>query len=80
MAFGRGTGEAVEVVTVVTRLAGRLADAGGFGDATVDAARGPLVRRRLRADLRRWTDTVSRTSSGAAGLPVALLVRVRDES
>ncbi len=41
VAFGRGTGEAVEVVTVVTRLAGRLADAGGYGEATVELPRVP---------------------------------------
>ena len=79
VAFGRGTGEAVEVVTVVTRLAGRLADAGGYGEATVELPEG------------RWSDVISsRTFDGgptpladvvgAAGLPVALLVRVRDES
>ncbi len=78
VAFGRGAGEDLEVVTVVTRLAGRLADVGGFGDATVDLPRG------------RWSDLVSaRTFDGGParlaelvgdGLPVALLVRVRDES
>jgi len=78
VAFGRGTGEAVEVVTVVTRLAGRLADAGGYGGATVELPEG------------RWSDVISsRTFDGGptpladvvgAGLPVALLVRVRDES
>lgn len=78
VAFGRGTGEAVEVVTVVTRLAGRLADAGGYGEATVELPEG------------RWSDVISsRTFDGGptpladvvgAGLPVALLVRVRDES
>jgi len=79
VAFGRGTGDGLEVVTVVTRLAGRLADAGGFGDATLDLPAG------------RWSDVVSaRTFDGGStrladlvgdeGLPVALLVRVRDES
>ncbi|MGO4360653.1 malto-oligosyltrehalose synthase [Terrabacter sp. 2TAF16] len=79
VAFGRGTGDDVEVVTVVTRFAGRLADAGGFGDAT------------LALPERRWSDVVSaRTFDGGRtrladlvgddGLPVALLVRVRDES
>jgi (1->4)-alpha-D-glucan 1-alpha-D-glucosylmutase len=83
VAFGRGTSEGVEVVTVVTRLAGRLADVGGFGDATVDLPDG------------QWSDAVSaRTFAGGSvrladligagtgrdGLPVALLVRVRDEA
>ena len=64
---------------MVTRLAGRLADGGGFGDATLDLPEG------------RWSDVVSaRTFDGGRtrladlvgddGLPVALLVRVRDES
>jgi (1->4)-alpha-D-glucan 1-alpha-D-glucosylmutase len=79
VAFARGTGDGLEVVTVVTRLAGRLADTGGFVDATLDLPDG------------RWTDVVSaRTFDGGStrlgdlvgddGLPVALLVRVRDES
>ncbi|WP_256796349.1 malto-oligosyltrehalose synthase [Terrabacter sp. Ter38] len=79
VAFGRGTGEGLGIVTVVTRLAGRLADAGGLGDATLDLPEG------------RWSDVVSaRTFDGGRtrladlvgddGLPVALLVRVRDES
>ena len=79
VAFGRGTSDGVEVVTVVTRLAGRLADAGGWGDATLDLPEG------------RWSDVVSaRTFLGGPtpladlvgedGLPVALLVRVREES
>ncbi|MEW1955160.1 malto-oligosyltrehalose synthase [Terrabacter sp. NPDC080008] len=77
VAFGRGTGEDVELVTVVTRLAGRLHDAGGFGDATVDLPEG------------RWTDALSGTAVDGGsqrldallghGLPVALLVRVRPE-
>ena len=67
VAFGRGTCDGVEVVTVVTRLAGRLADAGGFGDATVELPEGTLVRRRLGADLRRWARRGSPTSSAAAG-------------
>jgi len=75
VAFGRGTTDGVDVVTVVTRLAGRLQDAGGFGDATVDLPEGP------------WTDALTGASvDGGAqklaglvgeGLPVALLVRVR---
>ena len=79
VAFGRGTGDGLGIVTVVTRLAGRLADAGGLGDATLDLPAG------------RWSDVVSaRTFDGGRtrladlvgddGLPVALLVRVRDEA
>ncbi|GAA2742629.1 malto-oligosyltrehalose synthase [Terrabacter aerolatus] len=82
VAFGRGAGEgAIEVVTVVTRLAGRLADEGGFGAATIDLPEGP------------WRDALSGSAHeldggttplddvvGGSGLPVALLVRVRDES
>ncbi|GAA2024826.1 malto-oligosyltrehalose synthase [Terrabacter terrae] len=75
VAFGRGTTDGVDVVTVVTRLAGRLQDAGGFGDATVDLPEGP------------WTDALTGASVDGGsqklaglvgeGLPVALLVRVR---
>lgn len=75
VAFGRGTGEDVDVVTVVTRLAGRLHDSGGFGDATVALPEGS------------WTDALSGAAvDGGAqrldtlvgqGLPVALLLRVR---
>ncbi|MEO7449084.1 MAG: malto-oligosyltrehalose synthase [Humibacillus sp.] len=80
VAFGRGVGTSVEVVTVITRLAGRLADADGFGEATLALPAG------------RWTDVLShRTVKGgdvdlqdllgaADGLPVALLVRVGDEA
>jgi (1->4)-alpha-D-glucan 1-alpha-D-glucosylmutase len=77
VAFGRGVGDAVDVVTVVTRFAGQLADAGGFGEATIELPEGI------------WSDILSaRTFVGgpmavrdlvgwADGLPVALLVRVR---
>ncbi len=79
VAFARGTGDGVDVVTVVTRLAGRLADAGGFGDAELELPDG------------RWRDVLSdRAFDGGAtrladvigpdGLPVALLVRVGDEA
>ncbi len=79
VAFGRGTDERLEVVTVVTRLAGRLADAGGFCGATLDLPEG------------RWRDAFSTRAFdggptaladviGSESLPVALLVRVRDES
>ncbi|GAA1988406.1 malto-oligosyltrehalose synthase [Terrabacter lapilli] len=75
VAFGRGTTEGVDVVTVVTRLAGRLQDAGGFGDATVHLPEGS------------WRDALSGTAVDGGpqpltelvgeGLPVALLLRVR---
>jgi (1->4)-alpha-D-glucan 1-alpha-D-glucosylmutase len=79
VAFGRGTQGEISVVAVVTRLAGRLHDAGGFGDATVTLPEGS------------WSDVLSQraleggpvplaTLVGASdGLPVALLVRVEDD-
>ena len=58
VAFGRGTHGEVAVVTVVTRLAGRLHDAGGFGDATVTLPEGS------------WTDVLShRTLRRRRGRP-----------
>ena len=79
VAFGRGTNGELSVVTVVTRLAGRLRDSGGFGEAIVTLPEGA------------WTDALSqRTLAGGtvrlddligepAGLPVALLIRVGDD-
>ncbi|HET8987389.1 MAG TPA: malto-oligosyltrehalose synthase [Humibacillus sp.] len=79
VAFGRGLQGEISVVAVVTRLAGRLHDAGGFGDATVTLPDGS------------WSDVLSqRTVGGGAvplaslvgasdGLPVALLVRAEDD-
>ncbi|WP_323099602.1 malto-oligosyltrehalose synthase [Intrasporangium sp. YIM S08009] len=72
--FARGTAAGPQVVTLVTRLAGRLGDGGGWGEETVDLPQG------------RWRDTLSRRSTDggrvpvahvlpAGGLPVALLVR-----
>ncbi len=72
--FARGTADGAQVVTLVTRLAGRLADTGGWGDATVDLPEG------------RWHDALSGRSTGGGrvrvaqvlpdgGLPVALLTR-----
>jgi (1->4)-alpha-D-glucan 1-alpha-D-glucosylmutase len=72
--FARGTTGRRQVVTLVTRLAGRLADAGGWGEATVDLPEG------------RWHDALSGRSTGGGrvrvaqvlpdgGLPVALLLR-----
>ncbi len=83
VAFGRGTFDGVEVVTVVTRLAGRLADAGGFGDATLDLPEGQwsdvLSGRTLAGGRARLASLVGGEADGAGdALPVALLVRVRD--
>ncbi|WP_076259441.1 malto-oligosyltrehalose synthase [Intrasporangium flavum] len=72
--FARGAAGGASVVTIVTRLAGRLADAGGWGEATVELPEG------------RWRDALSgRATDGGrvraaqvlpdGGLPVALLVR-----
>ena len=85
MAFGRGTSADVDVVTVVTRLAGRLADSGGFGDATIELPDGQwsdrLSGRTFAGGHVRLTELVGRPGGGAHdGLPVALLVRVRDDA
>ena len=74
LAFARGDGDGPRVVTVVTRAAGLLEAAGGFGDTTVAVPAGE------------WSDVltgrvVTTDGSGVrlAGLlderPVALLVR-----
>ncbi|MBM6399097.1 malto-oligosyltrehalose synthase [Phycicoccus sonneratiae] len=72
LAFARGDAEGPRAVTVVTRAAGRLADAGGFGEASVEVPPGE------------WVEVLSgrEVGSGAAALtelladrPVALLVR-----
>ena len=74
LAFGRGDADGVRVVTVATRAAGLLAQAGGFGDATVTLPAGT------------WHDVLSDDETvcdgGAVPLasllahrPVALLVR-----
>ena len=73
LAFARGDASGPQVVTVVTRGAGRLADAGGWGDARVAVPAG------------RWTDLLAGRDhdAGEDGLslaeilldrPVALLV------
>jgi (1->4)-alpha-D-glucan 1-alpha-D-glucosylmutase len=79
VAFGRGAGEVIDVVTVVTRLAGRLRDAGGYGESTLALPSG------------KWTDVLSqRTVEGGfvplatllgdpESLPVVLLVRVGEQ-
>ncbi len=74
VAFARGLSRSPDVVTLATRLAGRLADAGGWGGATVTLPVG------------RWHDVLrDRDVDGGpvplesllplTGLPVALLVR-----
>ncbi|MDN5795279.1 MAG: malto-oligosyltrehalose synthase [Intrasporangium sp.] len=74
IAFARGSEAAPDVVVLATRLAGRLADGGGWGDATVTLPAG------------HWVDVLrdSVVAGGAiplesvlplTGLPVALLVR-----
>ena len=50
---------------MVTRLAGRLADAGGFGDATVELPEGRWSDVVSVADVRRWTATRARGLVGA---------------
>jgi (1->4)-alpha-D-glucan 1-alpha-D-glucosylmutase len=74
VAFARGAADAPDVVVLATRLAGRLADAGGWGPAMVALPHGT------------WHDLLrGRDVEGGAvplesvlpltGLPVALLVR-----
>ncbi|MGG5259395.1 malto-oligosyltrehalose synthase [Phycicoccus avicenniae] len=76
LAFARGDAEGARALVVVTRAAGRLADAGGFGEASVEVPPGE------------WVEVLSgrEVGSGTALLadlladrPVALLVR-RDPS
>ncbi|MGO4599570.1 malto-oligosyltrehalose synthase [Terrabacter sp. 2RAF25] len=85
--FGRGTQEGVEVITVVTRLAGRLADTGGFGEATVDLPDGDwsdaVTARTFSGGQVRLSELIGGDAAGDGGrngLPVALLVRVRDDA
>jgi (1->4)-alpha-D-glucan 1-alpha-D-glucosylmutase len=74
IAFARGSSSAPDVAVLATRLAGRLAEAGGWGAATVNLPEG------------RWHDLLrGRAVEGGevplehllplTGLPVALLVR-----
>ena len=90
VAYGRGTSDGVEVVTVVTRLAGRLDDRGGFGEATVELPPGAwsdvLSARTFDGGPTRLVDLVGereadgRDRADREGLPVALLVRVRQDA
>ncbi|MER7073948.1 malto-oligosyltrehalose synthase [Terrabacter sp. NPDC000476] len=83
LAFGRGTSEGVQVVVVATRLAGRLADGGGFGDASVALPSGRwsdvVSARTFEGGAVRLAELVGASDDGRAGLPVALLVRVTEE-
>ncbi|WP_240918002.1 malto-oligosyltrehalose synthase [Phycicoccus sp. HDW14] len=77
LAFARGDADGARSVTLVTRGAGRLADAGGFGDATLEVPAGE------------WVEVLSgRPVDGGgpvpladllADRPVALLVRPEAE-
>ncbi len=77
LAFARGDADGPRALTVVTRAAGRLAEAGGFGDAAVAVPPG------------RWREVLSgREQAGDATValaelladrPVALLVRQDEE-
>ncbi len=73
VAYARGSGPS-QVAVVVTRLAGRLADAGGWADATVALPAGPwldqLTGRRIPGGDTRLAELLP-----AGGLPVALLSR-----
>ncbi|MGW5239168.1 malto-oligosyltrehalose synthase [Monashia sp. NPDC004114] len=93
VAFGRGPGgagegggrpdEAIDVVTVVTRLAGQLSDAGGFGEATLDLPSGTwsdLLSGRTHEGGPTLLRRLVGSGAGGVGLPVALLVRVRDRA
>lgn len=77
LAFARGDADGARALVVVTRAAGRLADAGGFGDAALEVPAGE------------WTEVLSgrAVAAGAASLdglladrPVALLVRQDPEA
>lgn len=79
VAFGRGVGDTVEVVALATRLAGQLADRGGWGEDTVQLPghgswRDLLSHREFRGGTVRLAEVL-----GDGDLPVALLVRVEDQ-
>ncbi len=74
LAFARGDAEGPYAVTVVTRAAGRLAAAGGFGDATVAVPPGPW-HDVLAGAIHRPDEHGLRLADLLAERPVALLVR-----
>ena len=69
LAFARGDADGARVVTVATRAAGLLAEAGGFGDASVTLPDGHLARRavRRRGGLRRRTGAARPPARPPAG-------------
>lgn len=74
VAFARGAAEAPDVVVLATRLAGRLADAGGWGASTVTLPEGSW-RDMLRDRLVDGGAVPLESVLPLTGLPVALLVR-----
>lgn len=73
--FRRGDGGPDDVCVVVTRLAGRLADRGGWGEESVLLPSGDW-RDVLSDRVVRGGDTLLADVVPVAGLPVAVLVRV----
>jgi (1->4)-alpha-D-glucan 1-alpha-D-glucosylmutase len=74
IAFARGAAETPDVAVLATRLAGRLADAGGWGAATVTLPQGPW-HDVLRDTVVDGGEVPLESVLPLTGLPVALLVR-----
>jgi (1->4)-alpha-D-glucan 1-alpha-D-glucosylmutase len=74
LAFARGDADGPQVVTVVTRAAGRLAAEGGLGDATVAVPAGEWLDL-LAGSAHTVGDGGLRLADLLAERPVALLVR-----
>ncbi len=74
LAFARGDADGPRVVTVATRAAGLLADAGGFGDATVALPAGTW-HDALSDDEAVYAGGAVRLAALLAHRPVALLVK-----
>ncbi|MEP7332329.1 MAG: malto-oligosyltrehalose synthase [Terracoccus sp.] len=79
VAFGRGRGGRVDVVVLATRLAGRLADRGGWADDTVDLPEGEW-RDLLSGEAIAGGSVPIRRVLREPGLPVALLVRAKEQA
>ena len=77
--FGRGRRGRVDVVVLATRLAGRLADRGGWGDDTVDLPDGAW-RDLLSGEAISGGSVPIKTVLRESGLPVALLVRAKEQA